>query len=173
MVSLLPIYTTKDKDKISSCKIGKEKEKILSEDKMNFGIKRLGNKIIPAITKAKISNNLFFRRSLFNWTSSFFKPSNDQPVKLKDEGIKSIGSFEEAPEIPSLLLLPNTNRPLIPGYSQPYFLRNEETINKIEESIREGKDYVGVFLRKTGNLVIEEKYKDIITSVDQIYKIGR
>ena len=72
------------------------------------------------------------------------------------------------PEIyPQVLAIPIAKRPLFPGFYKAFTIRDPNVSTAIQEMIKRGQPYVGVFLFKD-----ENADKDIIESVDDVHDVG-
>lgn len=72
------------------------------------------------------------------------------------------------PEVyPQVLAVPIAKRPLFPGFYKAFTIRDKNVAAAIQEMIKRGQPYVGVFLFKD-----ENADKDVIDSVDEVHDVG-
>ena len=72
------------------------------------------------------------------------------------------------PEIyPQVLAVPIAKRPLFPGFYKAFTIRDPSVCAAMQEMIKRGQPYVGVFLFKD-----ETADKDIIESIDEVHDVG-
>ena len=72
------------------------------------------------------------------------------------------------PEVyPQVLAIPIAKRPLFPGFYKAFTIRDPNVSAAIQDMIKRGQPYVGVFLFKD-----ENADKDVIESVDDVYDVG-
>ena len=72
------------------------------------------------------------------------------------------------PEVyPQVLAIPIAKRPLIPGFYKAFTIRDPSVCTAIQEMIKRGQPYVGVFLFKD-----ENADKDVIDSADEVHDVG-
>lgn len=85
----------------------------------------------------------------------------------KASGEKSL-SKPSIPEVyPQVLALPITKRPLFPGFYKALTIHDPNVSMAIQEMIKRGQPYVGVFLFKD-----ENADKDVIDSLDEVHDVG-
>ena len=85
----------------------------------------------------------------------------------KSGGEKSL-SKPSIPEVyPQVLALPITKRPLFPGFYKALTIHDPNVSMAIQEMIKRGQPYVGVFLFKD-----ENADKDVIESLDEVHDVG-
>lgn len=72
------------------------------------------------------------------------------------------------PEVyPRVMAIPINKHPLFPGFFKAFTIRNPIVSLALQEMMRRGQPYVGVFLSKD-----EGSIKDIIEDMDEIYDVG-
>ena len=72
------------------------------------------------------------------------------------------------PEIyPQVMALPVAHRPLFPGFYKAVTIRDRNVIAAIQEALRRGQPYVGVFLFKD-----DTTEKDVIDHQDEVHDVG-
>jgi ATP-dependent Lon protease len=72
------------------------------------------------------------------------------------------------PEVyPQVLAIPIAKRPLFPGFYKAFTIRDPNVSAAIQDMIKRGQPYVGVFLFKD-----ENADKDVIESVDDVHDVG-
>ncbi|KAI9229761.1 MAG: ATP-dependent protease La [Piptocephalis tieghemiana] len=74
----------------------------------------------------------------------------------------------QIPEVyPQLLVIPIARRPLFPGFYKAVVVTDPAVKKAIRELVKRGQPYVGTFLLKD-----DDADSDVISSVDQVYRIG-
>ena len=68
---------------------------------------------------------------------------------------------------PQVLAIPIAKRPLFPGFYKAFTIRDPNVSAAIQEMIKRGQPYVGVFLFKD-----ENADKDVIESMDDVHDVG-
>ena len=70
-------------------------------------------------------------------------------------------------EYSPMLAVPIAKRPLFPGFYKAFTIKEPNVCTAIQEMIKKGQPYVGVFLFKD-----ENTDKDVIDSVDEVHDVG-
>lgn len=72
------------------------------------------------------------------------------------------------PEVyPQVLAIPITRRPLFPGFYKAVVIKDPHVTASVKELMKRGQPYVGAFLLRD-----EEADVDIITNINQVYRVG-
>jgi len=98
----------------------------------------------------------------------------DQSQSSSGSGKSSslISSFgDNSPIVSPLIILPTTRKPIFPGFLSAFQVKDKTTIDALINKNRP-HNYVGVFLRQPDASPMDEKKSEIITSVDDIHKVG-
>ena len=69
--------------------------------------------------------------------------------------------------VPQLLSIPLTRRPLFPGYYKSMYIKDPKVIAVIQELVKSGSPYVGIFMAKD-----ENADDDMVTRIDQVEKVA-
>ena len=85
----------------------------------------------------------------------------------KSSGERSL-SKPTVPEVyPQVLAIPIAKRPVFPGFYKAFTIRDPHVSAAIQDMIKRGQPYVGMFLFKD-----ENADKDVIESVDEVHDVG-
>ncbi|PKY22094.1 ATP-dependent protease La [Rhizophagus irregularis] len=68
---------------------------------------------------------------------------------------------------PQVLAIPITRRPLFPGFYKAVVIKDPHVTASVKELMKRGQPYVGAFLLRD-----EEADVDIITNINQVYRVG-
>ena len=69
-------------------------------------------------------------------------------------------------EFPNLLSIPLTRRPLFPGYYKSMYIKDPKVIAAIQELVKSGTPYVGIFMAKD-----ENADDDMVSNINQVEKV--
>ena len=92
------------------------------------------------------------------------RPAGDKSITLPQIG-------DNSPKLIDLYGLPISRRPIFPGLMSACMVRDEKTCAALIKSNESGMSYLSVFLRRDVKGAIVE-LPELISSVDQIYKVG-
>jgi ATP-dependent Lon protease len=92
------------------------------------------------------------------------RPAGDKSITLPQIG-------DNSPKLVDLYGLPISRRPIFPGLMSAVMIRDEKTCAALIKSNESGMSYLSVFLRCDAKGAIVE-LPELITSADQIYKVG-
>lgn len=124
------------------------------------------------ISRLSVFRNISRSFTIFNWGN---KDEKKHPgianQSTNAAGVTSIGSFDSAPKVPNLPILAHITRPVIPGYSQPYFVKHKDIISKLETNMGKGNSYIGVFMRKPEKSY-DKDYPELIKDKDEVFEMG-
>ncbi|KAF3165747.1 ATP-dependent Lon protease pim1 [Orbilia oligospora] len=91
-------------------------------------------------------------------------PSGNTPPTKKP----NLLSKPQVPEIyPQVMAIPIAKRPLFPGFYKAVTIRDPAVTSAIQEMLKRGQPYVGVFLFRDENMDA-----DTISSVDEVHDVG-
>ena len=82
---------------------------------------------------------------------------NSEDMGDEDTGAGAMVKADIVPSIPHVIGLPVTRRPLFPGLVLPMAVTDPEIVAGLQQSMNSGQPYVGIFLRKEGQVQDEQE----------------
>lgn len=111
---------------------------------------------------------IYFKGSCINCKSATLNITTFICTANKQSSNNHVYSSSKPYLVPQLLSIPLTRRPLFPGYYKSMYIKDPKVIAVIQELVKSGSPYVGIFMAKD-----ENAEDDMVTRIDQVEKVAK
>lgn len=144
-----------------------ENEEVIEQDSKNEGSDNKKKSIVPSNQPIK-AVGLRSKMLGAGRIASSSKRAGLTKFNPSSSSLLSNKSVSQIPlEFPHLLSIPLTRRPLFPGYYKSMYIKDPKVIAVIQELVKSGDPYVGIFMAKD-----ENSEDDMVTDLKQVEKVG-